>query len=419
MKRYRAEQTLLPLWAIAAGLALWMPAVGVPVWVLPMQPMDIVVLAGLPLLAAFVRALSRTASRVLLPCVASIALSWVAMGGQVLVLGWTVVFALPFVALMTLTLQAPLARRLFLRSFLVGGALSATFFLLQITFGAEGLDWRSNLAFRLPPQYGRAFALFPEVSTFATHAAITCGMVFALILHRQSLPRHRHRAVLLLAILGLALLFSRSTTVLVLVPLLGVTALSLTTRLTMNTLLLSLILIAVLSLFMAYFLQTFYMERLESDSAGRSVSMRLASILGGLSPLISGEMFGVGIGENSQVTRRAYDAAQVFGLRFGKLPDGVNSQIIGRIFEEGWAAVVQMAAAVWMLMRSRISCRASPEMAALFVLAMGSFLSALMISGYRGIYTNWFWLAAAAAWAPAMARHYVGSGKRRAAWAAP
>lgn len=416
MIRSTVAQSLLPLWAIAAGLALWMPAVGVPVWILPMQPMDLTVLAGFPLLLAYIRNISRSAIRVLLPCAASVALSWFAVGGQVLILGWTVVFALPFVALMTLTLQAPLARRVFLTAFMIGAALSALLFMAQIVFGAEGLDWRSNLAFRLPPQYERGFALFPEVSIFATHAAITSGMVLAILLHMKSSPKQRYRAIFIMAAMGLCLLFSRSTTVLVLVPLLGVTALGLTTRLTLNTLLLSLVMIAILSLFMAYFLQGFYAERLESDAASRSMAMRLASMLGGLSPLISGEMFGVGIGENDQVARRAYDAAHRFGLRFGKLPDGVNSQIIGRIFEEGWPAVIQMALAFWLLLRSRITCRATPEMAALFVLAVGSFLSALMISGYRGIYTNWFWLAAAAALAPTVARQVAQKFQGQRAW---
>lgn len=407
MSRYGIMQTLLPLWAIAAGLALWVPAVGVPVWVLPMQPMDLTVLAGFPLLLAYMRTISRNAIRVLLPCAASVALSWFAMGGQVLILGWVVVFALPFVALMTVTLQIPLARRMFLRAFLAGAALSALFFLAQIAFGAEGLDWRNNLAFRLPPQYGRGFALFPEVSIFATHAAITSGMGLAVLLHMKSTIKQRRHAVFFLAAMGLSLLFSRSTTVLVLVPMLGVTALALTTRLTLNTLLLSLVMIAILSVFMAYFLQSFYAERLETDAASRSMAMRLASMLGGISPLTSGEIFGVGIGENSQIARRAHDAAHTFGLRFGKLPDGVNSQIIGRIFEEGWPALIQMALAFWFLLRSRITCHATPEMAALFVLAVGSFLSALMISGYRGIYTNWFWLSAAAAWAPTLVRQGV------------
>jgi len=418
MKKYSIEYTLLPLWAIAAGFALWMPALGIPVWSLPMQPMDIVVLSGLPLLVAFLRAISRSAMFVLIPCAASVGLSWYAMGGQVLILGWTIIFALPFVALMTITLQSPLARRVFLQSFLIGAGVSVLLFIAQISFGAEGLDWRNNPAFRLPPQYGRGFALFPEVSTFASHIAIVCAMMFALVMHLKTSAVNRRRAIILLLLSGGTLLFSRSTTVLVLVPLLGVTALMLTTRLTLNTLLISFALIVFLSLFMVYFLQVFYFERLETNSAGRSISMRLASMLGGLSPLSSGEMFGVGIGENHQVARRAYTAAHEFGLQFGKLPDGVNSQIIGRIFEEGWPAVIQFGIAAWLLIRCRIPCRQTPEMTALYVLAVGSFLTAFMISGYRGIYTNWFWLAASAAWASSVVRRAGINIKGRTAWAA-
>jgi len=417
MKKYSIEFTLLPLWAIAAGFALWAPALGIPVWSLPMQPMDIVVLAGMPLLIAFLRVISRSAIFVLIPCAMSIGLSWYAMGGQVLILGWTIMFALPFVVLMTITLQSPLARRVFLQSFLIGAVISILFFFAQISFGAEGLDWRNNPAFRLPPQYGRGFALFPEVSTFASHAAIVTSMMFALIMHLKTSYIKRRRATVLLILSVVALLFSRSTTVLVLVPLLGVVALTLTTRLTLNTMLISFVIILCLSIFMVYFLQAFYFERLEDNSAGRSISMRLASILGGLSPLAGGEIFGVGIGENHQVARRAYTAAHEFGLRFGKLPEGVNSQIIGRIFEEGWPAVLQVGIAVWLLIRCRIPCRKSPEMTALYMLAIGSFLTAFMISGYRGIYTNWFWLAAAAAWAPEFSKRNRFTIMRRSVWA--
>ena len=58
-----------------------------------------------------------------------------------------------------------------------------------------------------------------------------------------------------------------------------------------------------------------------------------------------------------------------------------------------------MALALYLLIRGRGVVQISPAMAGLYVLAIGACLSALLVTGYRGLYLNWFWLAAAAAWA--------------------
>lgn len=402
MMRVSPEQGLLSLWAMLAGFALWVPAWSVPGLPLPLQPMDILVVIGWPLLAAFARPLIAHAPLVLIPCLISFALSWAAMGGEVLILIWTLFFAVPFVGLMTLVFGNETARKMLLKGLAVGAVFSLILFLAQIIFGAEGLDFRTNIAFRLPPHYGRGFAIFPEVSTFASHCGIAAAMAVALMMHPGSGAARRRRWAVMLAFCGLALLFSRSSSVLVLVPILLTVAIAVTTRLTWNTLLLAGVLAIVLSLFLALFLQSFYAERMAESSATRSASMRLASLLGGLSPLSSGELFGVGLGENALVRVRAHEAARAWGLRFGNLPNGVNSHVVARIFEEGWPAVIQMVAAGWMLLRARHCARESPERAALYVLAVGSLLSASVVTGYRGIYTNWIWLAGAAAWAPAL-----------------
>ena len=399
--RFHPEQAALRLWALLAGIALWVPALGVPVGRLYLQPLDLLILLGLPLIPAFWRQFAGPSFWVLMPMAASLLLSWLVMGGIVLVLLWTFVLALPFVALAYLALSQPRARAAALRGFLIGATGSVLLFLAQITFGAEALDFRSNTAFSLPPQYGRGFALFPEVSTFATHAVMALAVAFAGLLHPETGRAGRQRRLALVLLLLVALMFSRSTSVLVLVPLLIGTAVMVTTRPTLNTLLMVMGLATLGALFLAFFLSAFYVDRLETAAADRSMAMRLASILGGLSPLVSGEIFGLGIGENDAVRLRAHEAARALGLRFGNLPTGVNSQIVGRIFEEGWPAVLQMGLAGAMLFGARREARKGAVPAALYVLAVGSLFSALFVTGYRGIYTNWLWLAAAAALVPA------------------
>ena len=402
--RHRIEDRLLAAWAALAGLALWLPALGVPLGRILMQPMDLLVIAGLPLIPTFWRQFTGPAFWVLMPLPASLCLGWFAVGGQLLVLLWTLLFALPFLALMTLAFKRRLARTVLLKSLILGAGLSALLFLAQIAFGADRLDFRTNTAFSLPPQYGRGFALFPEVSTFATHAIMALGLGLALVMHPLTAPRLRRRALARVRALLVARLFSRSTSVIVLAPLLGGAAVVVTSRPTLNTLLMTMGLALVGAVILSLFLQAFYVDRLASHAAERSAAMRLASILGGLSPLISGEIFGMGLGENDAVRLRAHEAARALGRCFGNLPVGINSQVVSRLFEEGWPAALHLGLGAALLLKARRRARMSPETAALFVFAVGSALAALLVTGYRGIYTNWVWLAAAAALAPAQRR---------------
>jgi hypothetical protein len=390
--RLDAERRALALWAWGAGLTLWAPALAVPAGGLPLQPMDLVVLAGWPLLAVFARRLPPAMLGILATGLLSVAASWTAVGGQALILIWTLGLAFPLVALAALTAAEPRAARAFVSAFLTGAGASALLFLAQIAVGAENLDFRNNPAFRLPPHFGRGFALFPEVSTFAAHSVIAFGTALALALHPQTAPGRRQRLLLLVALLALALLLTRSTSVVLLLPVITGLALAKTTRASVNTLILAGLVTAVFAALILVFLQSLYIERIESDAAQRSASMRLASILGGLTPLARGEVFGVGIGNNAEIAQRAFEVARDLGLSFGKLPDGVNAQLIGRIFEEGWPAVLQFAVAGAVLLSALLAAR-SPTEIALACLAAGSLLVAVAVIGYRGIYTTWLWLA--------------------------
>jgi hypothetical protein len=141
--------------------------------------------------------------------------------------------------------------------------------------------------------------------------------------------------------------------------------------------------------------KSLFAARLENASVERSISMRAASMAAGISPLINGELTGVGLGNNHEITRRAYDGAKWFDLKFGSLPEGVNSLVIARIFEEGWPALIQFLLAGSLLFRALTRRPASIYYELLLVLAVGSFLSSMLVIGYRGIYLNWIWLALA------------------------
>jgi hypothetical protein len=361
--------------------------------------MDLLVLAGWPFILVHARRCVIYAPRVLIPCSITIALSWLVSGGEALILMWMIVFALPFVALITLVLTDHRLCEAFSAGFYVAATFSALFFMVQIWCGAEDLDFRNNFAFRLPPQFDRGFALFPEVSTFAVHTAIAAAMGLSICLHPRSTGRARNYALSFVLLACFSLLFSRSTSVLSLAPFLLMVSLGVTTRLTVNGALMLVGLAALLGGFLTMYVEYFYVDRIVAGSAYGSFSIRLVSMLTGLSPLFTGDMFGLGLGETAQVPLRAQQVARSWGLRLGSLPDGINSHIIKRIFEEGWPAFCQMALAFYLLIRGRRVVKISPAMTGLYVLALGACLSALLVTGYRGLYLNWFWLAAAAAWA--------------------
>lgn len=386
------ERAALRGWAGAAGLLLWTPAVMVPLAGLPFQPLDLLVAAGWPILAAHMLRLPPALVPVIVGGVASLLLSWLVGGGLALPAIWTLAFALPFLALVALATAEEGAARAFLAGFLAGASLSALLFLAQLALGADRLDFRNNLAFRLPPQYGRGFALFPEVSTFAAHGIIALCATLALSLHPALVPARRRLAHGLSAALAVTLLFTQSTSLIVILPVLAGFAIAKTTRASFSALVPGVLMAVTLALLLSLFVQNFYLERLESASAERSAAMRLSSVLGGLSVLFSENLLGMGVGRNELVAYPAFEVARMLGLSFGALPQGVNAQIVSRLFEEGWPAVIHLALCAAILVRALRHARA-PLDVALAVLAVGSALVAATVIGYRGIYGNWLWLA--------------------------
>jgi hypothetical protein len=263
--------------------------------------------------------------------------------------------------------------------------------------GAQQLDFRTNTSFRNPSQYGRGFAIFPEVSTFATHLIYLLGIMLVVRRFRilQRLLKLRKAGLwLLLALTCLAI--SRSSSVIVIAPIIVAVAYMKGRKLSLSELIGVLAMVGVTMLLLQIYITNFYLDRAQG-SAFRSMWLRGITILTGLSVIPNGEIFGVGLGNNGAVTTRAFEVARSLNFSFILLPTGINSFVVARIFEEGWLALIMFGFAFVMLMQVVFRRQSDPALMCLTILALASFLVSLLVTGYRGIYMNWFWLGAAPA----------------------
>lgn len=385
------------------GFLLWFPAIGVPFGPISLQPADILVVLSYPLILTY---LPQVPSRVALVIFMSLISAGMATlnSGDFMILVYYGGFIAPFLLFVGIMCGHEASRKSFLRAFIIGSLVSALLFLAQLVFGAQTLDYRTNHSFSLAPQFKRGFALFPEVSTFATHMIYALGVLVVLWRSGKARPMFKwFRLVPSLLIVVLCLLLSRSSSVILVAPIVVVFAYfkgrSLTTAGLLGAVILAAIGVALLQVYLA----EFYIDR-AGNSAARSIGLRGISMISGISVLGTGDVFGVGLGNNHLITERAYEVAGNLGFTLILLPEGVNSFIIGRIFEEGWPAVLMFGLAGSYLLKSVFGKLHDTSSRALVLLALASMLVSLLVTGYRGIYMNWFWLAAAPALAASSSR---------------
>lgn len=388
----RREEGYLSLFGWLVGLFLWCPALALPVGFIFLQPLDVLVLLSPPLLWRLRAVIPPRAIVLLVLFWVSIGLSYL-QGGSLVILIYYIVFISLFLLLIGAIMTSRRAKNHLIAGFLIGGWLSFVLFAAQLWLGAEALDFRNNLNFRLPAHFGRGFALFPEVSTFAAHAITWLAILFLLLLRNPS--RQGLWLVFMAAIF--LLMFTRSTSVIALLPLFIGGGLVVALRPSLNNALLMGVVLGVVTLVLLAFVGVFFVERLETNAAGRSFAMRLASILAGFSTLSSGEVFGVGLGQNDEIRLRAFEIARQTGLVFGRLPEGVNSLVVTRIFEEGWPAVLHLGLPMYWLAQCWRQRPDLPAQQTLLILASSALVISLAIIGYRGIYTSWLWLGIAPA----------------------
>lgn len=373
----------LALWAFGAGIFLWLPALAILPASFPLQLLDLWVLAGWPLALWCLPVCPPAILWIVALHLSSTLLSSAFTGAtSLLALGHSALFATGALLLFAQICTRPLSRTAFLTGFGFAAIAMTVLALAQFAFGADSLDFRSNTTFRLPPHTGRAFAFFPEVSTLATHLLLAALIAF-------TIP---HRASWIAGFGFLATLaLTQSTVALLIAPpaLLAAGALHGLDLRRISALGIALISVA------AIFWLTFYTPRWENGAALRSGAMRLASVLGAFGPLASGDWFGAGLGQNGAVTAHAYAIASRLGLQFAQVPQGINSHLATRLFEEGLPALFLMITGGHFFLRAwhHDGLRFDAMQRSLLLLALGSLLSGGFVTGYRTIYTNWLWLA--------------------------
>lgn len=388
----------LRIMSFSLGLSLWFPAFGLGLGPITLQPTDFVILLSYPILLVFLPRVSGLAWLVVLLFVGSTLVSFLAMGGSAVIFAYYLVFPLPFLIMIFLVCRDEEAAILFFKGFFVGAALSIVYSFLQLAVGTERLDFRTNRNFTLPPQFDRAFALFPEISTFATHLIylISVSLVYLRSGVRTVFTPAGH-VLLILLLATIALMLTRSSSVMLVAPLAFAVAILATQQFTTAGIV-KLLLAGILGgLLLLFFFNAYYSDRFENNAAFRSMKLRGITMLVGVSVLGTGEIFGVGVGNNFQVTWRALDLGQQLGFSFITVPSGVNSFVIARIFEEGYGALLQFSASFAMLVWAFCQPNKGIVIKALLVLSVASLLVSLFVTGYRGIYMNWLWLMVPAA----------------------
>lgn len=383
----------LTVFAALFGFVIWFPAIGVPVGSIFMQPADLLVVLSYPLI---LRRLPQVPPRTLLIIILSmLSVTFATLNsGNAMVLLYYACFIAPFMLFIGIMCSHEGPRREFLRAFLVGALLSGILFLAQILLGAQALDFRTNRSFSFAPQYERGFALFPEVSTFATHTIYMLGVLVVLWRAGKFRPLlGKFRIIALVSIALVCLLLSKSSSVILVAPMVLLFAYFKGQSLTTAGLLGAVILSFATVVFLQFYISEFYIDRATSGAI-RSIGLRGISILSGLSVLGTGDFFGVGLGNNHMVTERAQEVARDLGFSLILLPKGINSFVVTRIFEEGWPAVLMFALTSYYLVKAAFGDQQAVTIRALVVLAFASFLVSLLVTGYRGLFMNWFWLAA-------------------------
>lgn len=390
---------MLSLTGFMLGASLWFAAFGIHIWSVILQPSDLVIIAGYPILLAYWKRLGPAGVLVLLT---SLVIFFAALlnDGDAIFFLFYLTLLLPFCFLLYIIVQDQHAGWRFLQGFTVGGCLTIVHFLAQTYFGPASLDFRTNTNFTLPA-YSRGYGLLPEVSTLVTYFIYLLCITLTMVRLGARYIFRPAGNTLFLALLTLAcMLITASSSVIVILPVILVIILVHTQRISMRNIFLLVLALPALALILNYYFQEYYFQ-IRGSAGLASLRIRFTTFMAGLSVLSSGEVFGVGLGNNHLITERIYRAASELGVQnYTFVPDGVNSLVIQRIFEEGYMGLMQIALLIYLFITAHLRLLRAREDTVgkiLLMVATASFITSTIASGYRGIYMNWFWMVIPAA----------------------
>lgn len=386
----------LQWYAGLTGLFLWLPALALPLGGgVFLQPLDLITCASFLLIVVYFKQVHQAVFIVLMTA----NMSWLFAtlnGGSAAVAAYYFIFVNMFSLMVAISLFERHRQELFVNFFLIGGCFSHSLALMQMIFGADNLDLRNNLNFSLPPQYGRAFALFPEVSLFA---AMSIPFVVILMSRAFVIKSNIGMRIFPMLMLGITLLniaISRSTSVFVVFPIVALYAFVVGRKLTVKTVIKLGLVFLTIFLVITIFGLTFYADRLGDDAAARrSAEIRFASIIAALKYFTEGNFMGVGLGNNSMISDIYMSVVRDMGLLVELNAVGVNSFLISRIFEEGILGLLQILVSLYFLLK--VLHPRFPASKDLKVMLLSFFLSATLVAGYRGLYEYWLMLIVPAA----------------------
>jgi len=276
------------------------------------------------------------------------------------------------------------------------GLLSATFACLQmVTRYPQSLDVRSNPTFPIGPQSGRSFGFQDEASLLAI---CLIGLLLAevsLLSSRRtkadSTVRPLH-PLWLIVVLG-ALLATASSSVTTVLPI-AAAIIGWKFRHKMLKLkpLLALMTFAFFTLAAAIGPAA---DRLNSGSSTGSARIRLAGQLGAIEGLIQ-HPGGFGLGRNDRIGAWASSVAESQGWTLFRVPAGVDSLLIGQVFELGVVFGVFLFALAARSM-ARLAAYGRHEFASdpFLALAVASLAGAVAAVGYRAFLFGWLWVGLA------------------------
>lgn len=351
---------------------------------LPLQPVELLVILCLPFTAWRIRQLNFPA--VLLVSILVFACALARPNDQFMMLVWAWQMILPplFCLVLALLWRKHDTAQWMLKGFVIAGAASAVLALLQVLTLSSQLDWRNNILFSLPPQFARGFALLPEASTLAVHLmlAMTVMVIF-------EFPKRRSIRWPFYAVMGGSLIWTASSSIFIVGPIaLGLIWWVLPRSRIFWPILLFALAIALISWGVSI------EERSAVNANTRSAAIRLSTMIAGLMPVLEAQILGNGIGSQSLIAQEALDVARRMGLRFGSMPQGINSFVISQIYEQGSLAFLLYLSVFAIHLRGLRTTGFDQKLAATGLLCLA--ISAFVV-GYRGIYLNWMPFACAMA----------------------